>query len=675
MSKSVFLKKTVNFILFLSMVIAVTAGYPVKTAGYLQSKEVIVATAEQLKKTGCQAIDSPMCSWTANGKRYWLQTNLGGHQKFSGPVDNPTQTPVSNKTDNQIFTNRAELKGTPWFVSIYKDTDGALLAFIHIENFDSGAIKTGGRIGLAYSTNNGDTFKYLGEIYEPEKDADGYNVQGCPYLVKDGYFYIYTNEGATVCTRGKVADVLAAAKNGTVSTWNKYYNNEFNEPGMGGKWTGMYLPGITHTQAAYSTYNKKYYMTTTSMNWSGANTYIKLWQSDDCVNWSLYQVVVNQPGYAYSLPGVGWQHTTIIDYGNLENAVVGKKFYIYCGNFGGDINRMQFSRWIIDLGDTPVNNAPLSVWKLEENANDENFINRGLLIGSALYVPGRIGQAVKLFGENSYVNVENNYTLNRMSQVTLSLWVNMLDFPTYVYNVAAKDLSYRIMIGPKGEGHFAISTDNAPWYSDGTTASFPPLLAKNKWYHLVGTYDGEYAKIYIDGQLKGTGTKKISGAISASDTYFRMGIGGERLDYFYGMIDEVKLYGKGLSSTEVLALYNKENAIKPPQSIASSQVQVSQGTSSSKPASAIASSQTANSQISGVSENSSLSESLSESGVSSQESSQISGNESQESLTSSVSSEALDSGSGKTVIYAMIAAFVIALGVAGIFLIKKMRNR
>jgi len=126
--------------------------------------------------------------------------------------------------------------------------------------------------------------------------------------------------------RAKVTDVVAAAKNGTVSAWNKYFNGGWTEPGMHGDRDAIAVAGICHTQAAYSTYDKKYYLVMTSMNWSGVNTYIKLYQSDDCVTWKFYQVIADERGDAYEGYS-GWQYSSIVDVGDGETTTVGRTCY------------------------------------------------------------------------------------------------------------------------------------------------------------------------------------------------------------------------------------------------------------------------------------------------------------------------------------------------------------
>ncbi|MHB1483656.1 MAG: LamG domain-containing protein, partial [Saccharofermentanales bacterium] len=562
--------KLVSLLLGFIMIFAISLSIPVITNAYSQTAAVTVATTAQITATGAGFIDAPLSSWNSGGTQYWIHSDYWGinHQKMSGTKDNPLQTPIFNKNRSQFFTNNGSINGNPWIVSIYKDTYGGLLAFVHMEAVVVGGVASKGRVGLAYSTNNGDTFTYLGEIIAPYNDpgdaVNQFNIQGCPYLVKDGYIYCYYNEYGTNVARDELSDVIAAARNNTVTTWHKYYNGTWTESGMFGNRSaivsadsGVPVPGICHTQAAYSTYDGKYYLTMTSMNWGGVDTYVRLYQSSDCVSWTLYQVVVNEPAGNYPANS-GWQYSSIVDFGSGENATVGKLFYLYCGNRPTEPNYMTWKRWTIDLSRDPVGS-----WSLNSNVNDSANMNTGSLVNGATYAAGKSGNCVSLDGVNDYVNIPNTANLTGMGQMTLSCWVNMSQLPAQNYVVVGKDssdASYRIVINSSGQGHFVVATSGSSWYSAGTYASFTSSLSLNTWYHIVGTYDGNYVRVYINGALAGTGSQPLQGTIAAGTSPLRIGYkSASTIDYYKGKVDEVQVYNVALSSTEVDNLYDLYN--------------------------------------------------------------------------------------------------------------------
>jgi hypothetical protein len=82
----------------------------------------------------------------------------------------------------------------------------------------------------------------------------------------------------------------------------------------------------------------------------------------------------------------------------------------------------------------------------------------------------------------------------------------------------------------------------------------------DKWIYLVGVYDNESLLFYIDGNL--VSQKKLNTPIKMEDKNPII-IGSNTNDegktwhdYFFGKIDEVRLYNRPLSEVEVLTLFN-----------------------------------------------------------------------------------------------------------------------
>ena len=241
-------------------------------------------------------------------------------------------------------------------MNTYQTGDG-LLAFTHIEIPGApinGTYNPGkGRIGLAWSTDMGSHFTYLGNIIVPHGDPVSTNVEGVPYIVKDGYFYVYYTDScgagnpSTAVARAPIADVLNAAKQGTTVPWAKYYQGAWNSPGIGGDCTLIGLDGVSHTDAAYSTYTDKYYIVMSWMNWNNADTYLKLYESSDGISWTYKKTIVDAPASAVR---EGYQYVTIIDQSGSDNAVVGQKFYVYSGK--DPYTYPLVYRWLVDLNGT-----------------------------------------------------------------------------------------------------------------------------------------------------------------------------------------------------------------------------------------------------------------------------------------------------------------------------------
>lgn len=82
-------------------------------------------------------------------------------------------------------------------------------------------------------------------------------------------------------------------------------------------------------------------------------------------------------------------------------------------------------------------------------------------------------------------------------------------------------------------------------------------LVVGHWYHLVGTYDGTTLRLYLDGVEVGSMVHSVGGAVSTSSsmpvTIGDSPIGGRAYD---GEMDDVRVYDRALSATDVETLFN-----------------------------------------------------------------------------------------------------------------------
>ncbi|MBI2039437.1 MAG: LamG domain-containing protein [Candidatus Niyogibacteria bacterium] len=104
---------------------------------------------------------------------------------------------------------------------------------------------------------------------------------------------------------------------------------------------------------------------------------------------------------------------------------------------------------------------------------------------------------------------------------------------------------------------FAGSTSDAP---DAPKGLIETPVNPEIWYHAIATRDGSGTmKLYVDGELKGT--VKAPNAPTTSENLFVIGgSGGSDVagsgGTFKGLIDEVSVYDKALSTSEVESIFN-----------------------------------------------------------------------------------------------------------------------
>lgn len=103
---------------------------------------------------------------------------------------------------------------------------------------------------------------------------------------------------------------------------------------------------------------------------------------------------------------------------------------------------------------------------------------------------------------------------------------------------------------------------NTPLPSILGSISSNTILNYNQWHHIAGTYDGTTMKMYIDGVLENAIESNIQYIINNVPLMiglFPYGYNdghGNEPNILNGMMDEVMVFNRALSETEIKTLYN-----------------------------------------------------------------------------------------------------------------------
>ena len=85
----------------------------------------------------------------------------------------------------------------------------------------------------------------------------------------------------------------------------------------------------------------------------------------------------------------------------------------------------------------------------------------------------------------------------------------------------------------------------------------PSPLPTNTWTHLALTYNGSTLTLYRNGVA--VATSNVSGTLSPTTGTLQIG-GSQYGEYFKGLIDEVRIYNRALSATEIQTIYQQDSA-------------------------------------------------------------------------------------------------------------------
>ncbi len=214
---------------------------------------------------------------------------------------------------------------------------------------------------------------------------------------------------------------------------------------------------------------------------------------------------------------------------------------------------------------TPPVSGMAAYWAFNEGSGTTASDSIGTASGNvsgAAWVNGKSGKALDFNGQDSnYVAVSGN--AGTFDRLTIGMWVKVDSLPHECNSLLScdgwdsGDVQFRID-SANSNLIFALNGNSSPedpYYGgvSSTSNSFGPSMF-DSWHHVAVTYDSvsKTVKFYIDGVLNKTAT--YTSARSAVLSGFELGSYNWTSRTLDGTIDEVKVYNRVLSGSEITAL-------------------------------------------------------------------------------------------------------------------------
>ncbi len=198
-------------------------------------------------------------------------------------------------------------------------------------------------------------------------------------------------------------------------------------------------------------------------------------------------------------------------------------------------------------------------WKFNENTGTSVYDSSGNgnngSINGASWVAGKSGSGLSFNGSSSYVEVPDSSTVDQLSSFSWTAWVYISGYGDYREILTKQSTNqggnYEIRINPDGILSFAAFTNSVNVIS----VNVVPL---DQWVLLSGVFtSGSKVELYINGSLNNSVSTGVTTYGSNSDT-LKIGKRADGL-FFSGLIDEVAMYNRALSGSEILSIYNAQN--------------------------------------------------------------------------------------------------------------------
>lgn len=210
--------------------------------------------------------------------------------------------------------------------------------------------------------------------------------------------------------------------------------------------------------------------------------------------------------------------------------------------------------------------SPLAYWDFEggssttiSDASGNGYVGNWGGTGVTRYATGKVGNSAIFNGIDDYISSVIPKT-NRQF-LTLEGWVNF-DDPDNVNNVNKFhelfgwqyefQVLFRSYTSEPGAGYFISVTGTT---ASGTTNNLSTIYlipAKlSGWHHVAATYDGAFAKLYLDGNQVASQTLVDSGGIKNNNRNFTMGRQSDSGYNWDGKLDEIRYYNYARTQAQI----------------------------------------------------------------------------------------------------------------------------
>ncbi|MCG8339622.1 MAG: LamG domain-containing protein [Proteobacteria bacterium] len=197
-----------------------------------------------------------------------------------------------------------------------------------------------------------------------------------------------------------------------------------------------------------------------------------------------------------------------------------------------------------------LNDGLVAYYPFNGNANDESGNGNNGTVDGATLTTDRFGNADSAYsfdGVDDHITVSNSASLNT-SIFTIACWVKVNSTPSSFLDKrnGGGNHNYQILLSG---GNELIA-----YIGDGTNYSTQGIsLDLNKLYHIATTYDQSELVVYVNGEKSSTLNVSTSGNVGDGDLI--IGFDGSSDYPMDGDIDELRIYNRVLSETEIKRVY------------------------------------------------------------------------------------------------------------------------
>ena len=229
--------------------------------------------------------------------------------------------------------------------------------------------------------------------------------------------------------------------------------------------------------------------------------------------------------------------------------------YVWC-TYGGSTRSSDSSVWT-DIGCK-------SCVHFQKLMNDSAEGYTATITGATQISNGKIQKAYSFISTNGdHASIARSTAAVSKTAYTVSAWAYCTGDNGFEEQSITSDItSYNYYLNLTGSrqlsgkpGWQLNGYDGAAWR--GVASDQTSSTQYNAWHHVVGTYDGDKLRIYVDGQLKNTSAHYVLSGTSTNTIY--IGVFLNNFEYFNGYIEELRHYNVVKSGDWIATEFNNQN--------------------------------------------------------------------------------------------------------------------
>ena len=202
----------------------------------------------------------------------------------------------------------------------------------------------------------------------------------------------------------------------------------------------------------------------------------------------------------------------------------------------------------------------VGIWLFDEGRGDvakDSSVNGndGTLNGPQWTNESKFGSALEFNGTDSYIEFASGESM-KTQHLTFMAWFNTRKLDGYGH-IFQTGNDWDDMAGYVFRVHQDGTAQAALAFAPGNTATWltGPALEADTWYHMVLTYDGTTAILYLNGENVASGNGQ--GQIMYDNQPVRIGVLSQTIgSAFDGYIDDVALFSEALGVEDIIAIMN-----------------------------------------------------------------------------------------------------------------------